>query len=217
MNKKILFLAICMPVVLFSACSDSDEDNKRSSKPNLSCPNDNHPHAIDLGLPSGTKWCCCNVKASKPEEYGGYYAWGELSEKKVYNWDTYRYGLQDIGSDISGTEFDVAREEMGDSWRMPTEAECRELMENCTWKYVSDSGFFGCVVTSKKNGYSIFIPAAGYRSESTLIGEGRAGYCWASTLNSEIKEGAWHFHYYVSSTYIDCLARCNGHSVRPVW
>ena len=41
--------------------------------PHLSCPDDNHPHMIDLGLPSGTKWACCNVGASAPEEYGGYY------------------------------------------------------------------------------------------------------------------------------------------------
>ncbi len=39
-----------------------------------SCPDGNHPHAIDLGLPSGTKWACCNVGASAPEAYGGYYA-----------------------------------------------------------------------------------------------------------------------------------------------
>ena len=40
------------------------------------CPNHNHPHMIDLGLPSGTKWACCNVGAKSPEDYGGYYAWG---------------------------------------------------------------------------------------------------------------------------------------------
>lgn len=53
-----------------------------------SCPDDNHPHMIDLGLPSGTKWACCNVGATKPEEYGGYYTWGETEEKSVYDWST---------------------------------------------------------------------------------------------------------------------------------
>ena len=45
------------------------------------CPDDNHPHMIDLGLPSGNKWCCCNVGAQSPEHYGGYYAWGKRKQK----------------------------------------------------------------------------------------------------------------------------------------
>ena len=55
----------------------------------FSCPDDHHPHMIDLGLPSGTLWSCCNVGATKPEEYGGYYAWGETEEKDYYAWSTY--------------------------------------------------------------------------------------------------------------------------------
>ena len=55
------------------------------------CPDDRHPHAIDLGLPSGTKWACCNVGADNPEGYGGYYAWGETEEKEAYNEVSYQY------------------------------------------------------------------------------------------------------------------------------
>ena len=51
----------------------------------LTCPDDNHPHDIDLGLPSGTMWACCNVGAQKPYERGGYYAWGETEEKDSYD------------------------------------------------------------------------------------------------------------------------------------
>ena len=47
--------------------------------------------AIDLGLPSGTKWASCNVGSNKPEEYGDYYAWGETTTKKEYSKDNYRY------------------------------------------------------------------------------------------------------------------------------
>ena len=54
-----------------------------------SCPDDNHQHAIDLGLPSGTKWACCNVGTNTPEGYGGYYARGETEEKEIYDWTTY--------------------------------------------------------------------------------------------------------------------------------
>lgn len=62
---------------LYSCSDDNDDDN--STKSYLSCPDDKHPHMIDLGLPSGTKWACCNVGASSPEEYGGYYTYGEVS------------------------------------------------------------------------------------------------------------------------------------------
>lgn len=84
------------------------------------CPDDNHPHAIDLGLPSGTKWACCNVGSSKPEEYGGYYAWGEKNgNKSEYKWKNYEhienydpdwfdFDIVNIGSNISGTTYDTA-------------------------------------------------------------------------------------------------------------
>ena len=52
----------------------------------LTCPDNNHPHAVDLGLPSGTLWSCCNVDAPSPEGYGGYYAWGETETKNVFTW-----------------------------------------------------------------------------------------------------------------------------------
>ena len=67
------------------------EGNSDTPQAYLTCPDNHHPHMIDLGLPSGTKWACCNVGADKPEAYGGYYAWGETEEKSVYNDVTYEY------------------------------------------------------------------------------------------------------------------------------
>ena len=55
-----------------SSKTSSSKSSKTSSAP--LCPDGKHPHMIDLGLPSGTKWACCNVGADKPEAYGGYYA-----------------------------------------------------------------------------------------------------------------------------------------------
>ena len=76
--------------------------------------------AVDLGLPSGTKWASCNLGATKPEECGGYYAWGETDEKDVYTEDTYKYyqngSYVSLGSDISGTEYDVAHLKWGGNW-----------------------------------------------------------------------------------------------------
>ena len=70
--------------------------DKILNKPNgyLECPDNNHPHMIDLGLPSGTKWACSNVDTTHPENQsptnkGGYYAWGETEEKTDYSWNTY--------------------------------------------------------------------------------------------------------------------------------
>ena len=47
------------------------------------CPDNNHPHMIDLCLPSGLKWACCNVGATEPFEKGGYFAWGETKGHKL--------------------------------------------------------------------------------------------------------------------------------------
>lgn len=81
-----------------------------------SCHDVNHPHAIDLGLPYGAKWACCNVGANTPEGYGGYYALGETEEKEIYNWSNYIHcdgnynTCHNIGNDIAGTQYDVAHE-----------------------------------------------------------------------------------------------------------
>ena len=76
---KMIFFIFALMFMAHTACAQS-------------CPDDNHPHAIDLGLPSGTKWACCNVGATTPEENGGYYAWGETEEKELYDISTYIYG-----------------------------------------------------------------------------------------------------------------------------
>ena len=96
-----------------------------------SCPDKKHPHAIDLGLPSGTKWACCNVGASKPQASGEYYGWGGVSRSK---WD--------------------------DSWQTPTKEQLEELKANCLAEWITIKGVKGYRFTSS-NGQSIFLPAAG--------------------------------------------------------
>ncbi|MBR4897541.1 MAG: hypothetical protein IKZ48_01965 [Prevotella sp.] len=64
--------------------------------------------AVDLGLSSGTKWANMNVGASKPEDYGDYYAWGEVEPyyssldpltwkegKNGYDWASYKWANGD--------------------------------------------------------------------------------------------------------------------------
>ncbi len=146
--------------------------------------------AIDLGLPSGTKWAPWNVGASKPEDYGGYYAWGETEEKDVYDWSTYIYcdgseeTCHDIGTNIAGTKYDVAHVVWGGSWKMPTWDQVKELFDNCTSEWTTVNGINGRKFTSKINGNSIFLPAAGRHDVSGLYGDGWYGFCWSSSLGS---------------------------------
>ena len=176
---------------------------------------------VDLGLPSGTIWAGWNVGASSPEEYGGYYAWGETEEKSVYNWDTYKYRASqlgeyvNIGSNISGTQYDVARQKWGVSWRVPTIAEVDELISKCTWIWYEYKGVNGYKVTGL-NGNSIFLPAAGNSLNSEMI---YGSYWSASLYEGDDNDGTFAcflgFYYgSISSNGYD--SRMDGNTVRPV-
>jgi len=160
--------------------------------------------AIDLGL--SVKWASRNVGSSSPEGYGGYYAWGETEEKNDYDWDTYKYWSdrngdgwfdsnehQNIGSNISGTQYDVAHVKWGGSWRMPTLDEVKELVNNCTWKWTTYNGVNGQLVTGP-NGNSIFLPVAGYRDGTTSL-EGLGAYYWSATLHEDYSDAAYGLYF----------------------
>ena len=186
-----------------------------------SCPDDHHPHLIDLGLPSGTKWACCNVGASKPEDYGGYYAWGETDEKEVYNWETYKYGssfkdLTYVGNNISGTIYDAATFNWGESWCMPTINQFNELMQYCSCEWKSLNGVMGQVFTSPNRG-SIFIAAAGSRQHDRfVILQQTEGIYWTSDLVSNDEESAWTPYFSSEKMGISYMSRYCGHPIRPV-
>ncbi len=186
-----------------------------------SCPDDNHPHLIDLDLPSGTKWACCNVGASKPEEYGNYYAWGESRPKSVYDWDTYQYSLDDshlvdIGSDIAGTGYDAATNNWGTPWRMPSKMQCDELINYTTFVMTTQNGVYGAKFIGS-NGHSIFLPAAGRCYDKYQKSVGSAGFYWTSTRD---KLYWWcSIYLFLPSGGADAdhqLHQTNGLSVRPV-
>ena len=188
----------------------------------LSCPDDNHPHAIDLGLPSGTKWACCNVGASTPEGYGGYYAWGETEEKDYYSLSTYIHyddsssTYHDLGSDIAGTQYDVAHVKWGGSWVMPSYEQNKELIDNCTYEWTIVNGVRGQKFISRINGESIFLPAAGFQWYDTLDDEGRLGRYWSSTLYPAAGNAYClsFVSYDASWNYSD--SRGDGLTVRPI-
>lgn len=169
------------------------------------CPDGNHPHLIDLGLPSCTKWACCNVGADKPEAYGGHYAWGETEENGSY---------ATVDSDISGTEYDVAHVKWGGNWRMPTFDDINELLDNCTTEWTTLNGVNGRKFTSKINGNSIFLPAAGSRWNGELGRVGTGGYYWSSTPNDE--DNAYELYFNADNADWSNDDRNNEQSVRPV-
>ena len=189
---------------------------------------------VDLGLPSGLKWATCNVGATTPEDYGDYFAWGEVEPKTTYNWSTYKYcaGTYDsmtkycsnssLGKDgftdnktVLDSEDDAAAVNWGGAWRMPTTAEQQELIYNCTWDWTTQNGVNGYKVTGP-NGNSIFLPAAGYVSEGRLIA-GSDGNYWSSSLYTGSPSNAYGVGF--GSDYVGWYHghnRCYGFTVRPV-
>ena len=189
---------------------------------------------VDLGLPSGLKWATCNVGATTPEGYGNYYAWGETTPKTTYKWSTYKYcngtydsmtkyctdseyGIVDNKTTLELSD-DAAHVNWGGSWRMPTKAEQDELRDinNCTWTWTTQNGVNGYKVTSKKNGNSIFLPAAGYRYYSDLSDAGSGGHYWSSSLLTSESYRAYDLYFYSSYVNWGYDNREYGHSVRPV-
>lgn len=148
---------------------------------------------VDLGLPSGIKWAGWNVGATRPEEYGGYYAWGETEEKSEYSFETYKHrertdynhihagywGYKELGN-ISGTSYDVATVRWGGGARMPTLEEITELYKYCYFEGGYLNNVAGNFVIGP-NGNSIFIPFAGGRLSMGLDDEGDNAYYWSGT------------------------------------
>lgn len=121
-------------------------------------------YVCDLGLPY--KIMNHNMGATAPEEYGGYYAFGELEDKGYFSTDNYAYLNKDIGSDIKLTQYDVAHVRLGQDYSMPTIDELYMLRDSCTGKWTTINGHNGYLITGK-NGNSIFMPAAGFRDGSS--------------------------------------------------
>ena len=186
---------------------------------------------VDLGLPSGLKWATCNVGASAPEDYGGYYAWDETEEKSNYDWSTYKwckgsydtltkyctdadYGKVDNKTVLDRAD-DVAHVKWGGTWRMPTKAEQDELCDNCTWTWTTQNGVTGYKVTGS-NGNSIFLPAAGCRYGTEVSYRDSCGYYWSSSLDSNNSHWACSLGFASGRRGWGNGGRCGGRSVRPV-
>ena len=187
--------------------------------------------AVDLGL--SVKWASYNIGATKPEEYGDYFAWGEVVPKESYDWDTYKFGASnqltkycsdsEYGKDgfkddktVLDPEDDAAVVNWGGSWRMPTDEEMTELREQCTWTWITQNGVNGYKVVGP-NGNSIFLPAAGFMNESGFNSAASDGDYWSSSLNTSDPNHAYYVNFNSSNVIrYDCFNRYTGRSVRPV-
>ena len=183
---------------------------------------------VDLGLPSGTLWATCNVGASSPEEYGDYFAWGETTTSSTYDWSAY-FDTDDGGSTFmkynnNGGKMeldpadDAATANWGSNWQMPSLEQIQELInrEYTTRTSTTQNGVDGRKITSNSNGNSIFLPAAGYRFDSSLYYPGSDGFYWSRSLYADNSANA-NLLFFTSSG-ITCRndLRYAGFSVRPV-
>ena len=203
---------------------DSDDENNQTT-------GTVQGHAyVDLGL--SVKWATCNVGASKPEDYGDYYAWGETTTKSDYDWDTYKwckgtddtmtkyctnsnYGTVDNRTTLTSSD-DVVTVKWGSKWRMPTLEETKELAEDCTWTWITQNGVKGTKVTGP-NGNSIFLPAAGFRYGTDFDYRGSYGCYWSATLLEDGCDGAFGLVFGSGdSNWANWRYRHNGRTVRPV-
>ena len=226
---KLLPIATVLCVGMLS-CDKDDIDERLDS--NIY----NGHEYVDLGL--SVKWATFNVGATKPEEYGDYYAWGETEPKTDYDWSTYKYcngssstltkycnnssygnnGFTDTKTTLDPDD-DVAHVKWGGDWHMPTKDEFTELLNNCTWTWTTLNDVNGYRVTSNKSGYtdrSIFLPAAGYRYGTSLNYAGEHGDYWSSSLYSDGPYDARFLYFRSGHHYTSYGYRSYGRSVRPV-
>lgn len=192
---------------------------------------------IDLGLPSGILWSRYNMGAEAPEEYGGYYAWGETKTKSSYTWENYKHGVKlfdpvendwywtgkKIGNNITNTKHDVAYTNWEDGARMPTSDELSSLVEHCSWVSSRINGVRGATITGP-NGNSIFLPYAGGKGSGEFTDaeryRGLACFYWSSIENSDDGYSALGLRCYSADGefeyFMDYNARNYGISIRPV-
>ena len=201
---------------------------------------------VDLGLPSGTLWATCNVGANVPEEYGDFFAWGEVEPKSNYSWNTYKYcnngnshqltkyciysdygfdGFVDNMSTLQPVD-DPATVNFGNGWCTPSYDQWVELI-SINKKWTTQNDVDGWLFTSS-NGSSLFMPATGWGESSEIIDSGLAGKYWANSIYTasynRASDIAWCLSFYGNpdgasphmESSIGCEPRCFGYSIRAV-
>ena len=223
MKHTKFFFALCCLAALLVAC---DKSEKRV----VDC-GGTIAQPIDLGL--SVKWADHNLGAEKPQDFGRYFAWGETKAKTSgFDWNNYKYGTSStevtkykcdtIPPDTLQAMDDAATANWGGKWRMPTASELQELVDNCTWEKTA----LGFKATSKVNGNSILLPAAGYIDGAEHIAalqmfESMNTYYWSNKVDEKfpgdaIRLGIKCNNDTTTIIEIGSTRRALGLSIRPV-
>ena len=215
-RNKVMKLLCVVVIMIFFGCEKGVYNGSEGNVSEEYLDTINGYKYVDLGLPSGLKWAECNIGATTPEQYGDFYAWGELYTKSTYyqsNCET--YGKKDIG-DISGdTLYDAATANWGASWRMPTKIEMEELKRECNREWITINGVNGYKLTGP-NGKSIFLPATGFRRESLHLNVNEYGAYWASTPYQGEGNNSGYTYFLVDRYSVAWNSRFMGFAIRPV-
>lgn len=178
---------------------------------------------VELGL--SVLWADSNIDAINPQDYGGYYAWGELEQKELYSWSTYKwseglsdsiikYTLQDK-KELLEKEDDIASMRLGDHWHIPTHHQWTELFNRCVRGDETINGVNCLTFTSLITGQKLYLPKAGGKSADTLNGQGHYATYWSSTRRRDYDYDAWSVNTMIGQTIAE--RRYAGKSIRPVY
>ena len=192
--------------------------------------------AVDLGLPSGTLWAKCNVGAETETDYGDYFMWGSTTPNThtPCDWahapfnngsssfdETYfnAHKSEWLDGDVLKPQYDAAHVIMGGDWKIPSLGDCKELLNGTTNEWVTNykgSGVNGRLFTSKANGNTLFMPAAGTRDGSSFSLQGDDGSVWTSLIYSGSSKSAWELRFDSKNCYIGSYMCNYGFSVRGI-
>lgn len=194
----------CYMADIFPPMEKDDQEESNTEDANI--------FAVDLGLPSGTKWADRNLCADSPEASGAFFRWGEV---EPYTPLSPAYEFQNICMDICGTKYDAATVMLGERWRIPTKEQVDELVEECIWEWVTVGEVEGMKATGK-NGNHIFFPATGYNylKDAALWRKGHSGRCWSGTPST--KYNAYLLGFRPVSWSCRNNLRSFGYCIRPV-
>ena len=191
------------------------------------------PEAVDLGIVVNgktIKWGSFNLGATKPEEYGYYYAWGETEPKDDYGWSTYKFGTSESGPfskyntvdnktvlETGPEGDDVASKLLGGKWRMPTREEVNAIKDQCAWTIEDLDNGQKVQKATGPNGKSLYFPYAGNRGDgNSLYNAGSYGYYWSSSLDASLPNKSCYLVFGLGNIATIDFYRCYGLSVRPV-
>lgn len=214
-----IFLLGALPVLLLKRCNHNSLQHGKAEgvEARSSCPDERHPHAVDLGLPSGALWSCCNVGSSSPYDAGLFFAWGEArgGAPGSMSFD------EDANVYVDEAELtainDAACVNCSGEWKMPTRRQLGELLDHVTAQLRSHEGRSGYLLKSKVNGRCIFLPAAGYLEHSAHQADGELGRYWSRSADKADSLSACCLKANRDSIVIGSGPRYQGLTVRPVY